>query len=153
MTVTQFITYLSALLSPLVAIFGGLIAYRQWRTAQNKLKFDLFDKRLAIYEAVRSFLASVMTSGKITQEKEIEFLTGTRGAKWLFGDDIKQYIEKQIWDQSGKLINLQATFDSLTTQEDRLSNIQKQTEIKKWFNDQLVNVIDIKFSQFLSLQH
>jgi len=29
--------YLAALLTPTVAVLGSVIAYRQWRTAQNKL--------------------------------------------------------------------------------------------------------------------
>lgn len=145
--------YFSALLTPIVAVFGIYIATQQWRTARNKLKLDLFDKRLAVYEATRSFLASIITSGKITQENEMLFLAGTRGAKWLFGNEIEQYIDKQLWNQSNKLICLQSTFDSLPSPEERESNIKKQTEIKLWFNNQLVNEVDNKFSQFLSLQH
>jgi len=37
--------YLAALLTPTVAVLGSIIAYHQWRTAQNKLKFELFDRR------------------------------------------------------------------------------------------------------------
>ena len=39
-------TYLSALLTPTVAVLGSLIAYRQWRLAQNKLKLDLFEQSI-----------------------------------------------------------------------------------------------------------
>lgn len=39
-------TYLSAFSVPAIAVLGAAIAYRQWRTAQNKLKLDLFESAL-----------------------------------------------------------------------------------------------------------
>ncbi|KZE52985.1 hypothetical protein AVW14_09790 [Stenotrophomonas maltophilia] len=52
-----------------VAVAVGYVAYRQWRTAQqqastarNKLQLDLFDRRLAVYEAVRSVAYRSITS-------------------------------------------------------------------------------------------
>ena len=35
----------------IVAVIVAYVAIRQWLTARNKLKLDLFDKRLAIYTA------------------------------------------------------------------------------------------------------
>lgn len=37
---------------PLVAGVVGYVAWRQWRTAQDKLAIDLFDRRFAAYRAV-----------------------------------------------------------------------------------------------------
>jgi hypothetical protein len=45
-TIPVWISTLSALLTPAIAILGGVIAYRQWRTARDILKFDLFDRAL-----------------------------------------------------------------------------------------------------------
>ena len=47
--------YLTALLTPTIAGFGIYIAIQQWLTARRKLKFDLFDRRFAVYDAVRCF--------------------------------------------------------------------------------------------------
>jgi hypothetical protein len=69
--------YVSALLVPLVAIFGFIIAYQQWRTAQNKLKLDLFDRRFEIYHAARKLLAAIMTSGKASDDELFNYLTST----------------------------------------------------------------------------
>ena len=48
------VEYVKALGTPVVAIvaasIAGAIAYRQLRTARNKLKLDLFDKRMAVYQ-------------------------------------------------------------------------------------------------------
>lgn len=91
--------YLAALLTPTVAVLGSFIAYRQWRTAQNKLKFDLFDRRFAVYEASRDLLASVMTSGKAKDEEvfKFKFLSATREAKWLLNNEVATYLEKELY--------------------------------------------------------
>lgn len=53
----------SSLLVPVIAVLGAVIAYRQWRVAQNKLKLDLFDRRFAIFDAARKLIASILASG------------------------------------------------------------------------------------------
>jgi hypothetical protein len=104
------------------------------------------------YEAVRSFISSIMTSGKTTQDKEIEFLIGTRGAKWLFGDEIAQYIDKQLWEKVCDLGCLQSELTGLGVGEERSRNVHTQADIKKWLLSQL-EVIDAMFFPYLSLRH
>ena len=73
-------TYLTALLTPTVAVIGSLVAYRQWVLARNKLKLDLFERRFAVYEAARNLLASIMTSGKAKDAEIFKFMVATRDA-------------------------------------------------------------------------
>lgn len=61
-------------LSLAVGIFAGAIALRQWRTARNKLNFDMFEKRRPVYHAAMTYLVSVINNGDIPAGKEIEFL-------------------------------------------------------------------------------
>lgn len=145
-------TYISALFVPMIAVFGALIAYRQWRTAQNKLKLDLFDRRLVIYEAARDYISSVMTSGKTTNEKEFGFLTGTRGAKWLFNDEITQYLDIELWHKICDLGCLQSELNDLPASEERTRKLHAQADLKKWLFAQ-IKVLDGKFSPFLTLRH
>jgi hypothetical protein len=65
---------LSALLTPTIAVIVAIIAYRQWKTAQNRLKLDLFDRRFAVYDAARNLLSSVMTSGEAKNDEMLKFL-------------------------------------------------------------------------------
>ena len=55
--------YLTAISTPIVAILAALIAggiaYKNWRTAQMKLKLDLFDKRISVVEAITRIRNSV----------------------------------------------------------------------------------------------
>lgn len=152
MTEPHWTTYLAALLTPTIAIFGASIAYRQWRTAQNKLKLDLFERRLFVYEAARDYLGSIYTSGKTSPEAEFKFLSGTRGAKWLFDDTVVQYLDKVLWHKICDLSCIQAELDGMPAGEERVRKIHAGAEIKKWMAEQM-GVLDEKFSPYLSLRH
>lgn len=91
--------YISALLVPLVAIFGSYIAFRQWRTAQNILKFELFERRLKIYNSATSFISSVMTTGKATDREFHDLIVGTKEATWLLSKDIAKYLDEELYSK------------------------------------------------------
>lgn len=145
-------TYLSALLVPTVAVLGFIITYRQWRTAQNKLKLDLFERRFSVYDAARRLLASIMTSGKAKDEETFKFLSGTREAKWLLNADIAEYLDKQIYHKAIDLQTLDAELEGVPVGEERSANVRKQSEIKTWMLKQY-EVLDEKFTPFLKLEH
>ena len=145
-------TYLAALLVPTIAILGAFIAYRQWRLAQSKLKLDLFDRRLSVYEAARTLVSSIMTSGKAKDEEVFRFMVATREAKWLLNASIAEYLDNELY---GKAINLQmlaSELEGVPVGDERTKNVRQQAEIKKWLLAQLA-VLDAKFSPFLQLQH
>ena len=52
--------YITAFSVPVIASIGLLIAYRQWKTAQNKLKFELFEKRLKVYNSTVNFFYFIL---------------------------------------------------------------------------------------------
>ncbi len=144
--------YLTALLTPVVAIIGSIIAYRQSRIAQNKLKLDLFEKRLLIYEAARGFLGSIMTSGRVKSEEEFKYLSGTRGAVWLYDEQIVDYLDKEIWLKTSRLAALQAELEGEPVGDTRTKNVQSQSEIKTWLVEQQ-RVMEQKFAPYLKLSH
>lgn len=152
MTDCSWLTVLSGLLTPVVALLGLYIALRQWFTSRSKLKLDLFDRRLVIYDAVRSYIAAVMASGKTSQELEFAFLSGTRGARWLFGVEIVDYIDKTLWPKICQLGCLQAELDGMERGEERTRLINAQADLKIWLSNQL-KVIDDMFARYITLSH
>ena len=143
---------LAALLTPTIAVFGSFIAYWQWRTAQKKLKLDLFEKRFSVYDTARTFIASVMTSGKAKDEEMNKFHSGARETKWLLNDDIATYFDEQISKNAGELQTLDAELEGVPVGDERTENVRRQGEIKKWLIAQY-KVLDEKFSPFLKLKH
>jgi hypothetical protein len=130
------ITVLSALLVPMVAIFGAWIAYRQSVTARNTLKLALFDRRLAVYDAAREFINAARNS-RHTSEGEFKYLSGTRGAIWLFNANIARYLEEDIWRKVIDLWALEDALKELPVGEERSKNVREQRVIKDWLGEQL----------------
>jgi len=145
-------TYLAALLVPTIAILGAFIAYRQWRLAQNKLKLDLFDRRLSVYEAARTLVSSIMTSGKAKDEEVFRFMVATREAKWLLNASIAEYLDKELYGKAIDLQMLASELEGVPVGDERTKNVRQQAEIKRWLLAQFA-VLDAKFSPFLQLQH
>ena len=85
--------YFQGLLTPVIAGIAIYIAWQQWKTNRQKLKLDLYDRRLKVFERVREILAMMYTT--VSDDKRLfELLSGTRDAEFLFGVEIKDYIEE-----------------------------------------------------------
>jgi hypothetical protein len=110
------------------------------------------ERRAAVYEAARDFISSIMTSGKTSPEQELKYLSGTRGAVWLFDKSIVDYLDKEIWSKACDLWALQKELEGEPVGETRTKNIQRQRVIKEWLSDQQ-RVMEIKFTPFLKLSH
>jgi hypothetical protein len=151
------VNILSALGTPIIALiiggFGGLIAYRQWRTARNRLKLDLFDRRLIVYEQTRDFLARRRALGQLTDDEITKFAIKTRVSKWLFNPAIAAYLEDEIAKAAMDVSSLESERQTLTNEADRKANVARQRQLKEWLDKQLYQVIDGKFSPFLRLKH
>lgn len=144
--------YLSALLTPTVAILGFFIAYRQWCLAQNKLKLDFFDRRFSVFEAARTLITSILTSGTAKDEELLKFLFATREAKWLLDTSVAEYLNEQLYFKAIDLQTLAAELEGVPVGEERAKNVRAQADVKKWFAAQH-KVLDEKFSPYLQLQH
>jgi len=145
--------YVTALTIPVLVALGAFIAYRQWRTAQNKLKLDLFDKRMSVYQAVRDTLGHIASRGSISQEQQIKYLSGIQTAKWLFDQELHDYLNETLWH---KIVDLEL-HQKLSSAEnrgdpERSRHIQLQAETLKWLLSQY-SVLDSKCSRFMALGH
>lgn len=72
-TVKQIIDIFSALLSPVIAISVGFIAYQQWKLNVGKEKRESNSNKLQIYMVVKRFLRSV-DNNRVVDEKLYEEL-------------------------------------------------------------------------------
>jgi hypothetical protein len=144
--------YIGALLVPIVALLSLHIAYRQWRTAQNKLKLELFEKRLAIYNAATTFISSVMTSGKATDEQLRNLILGTKEAKWILSPSVAKYLDKELYAKGVDLQCLSAELEGVPVSKERSTNVHEQRNIKLWLDDQY-RILDEKFAKYLSISH
>jgi len=98
---------LTALSTPLLALLAGYIAWRQWKTANEALKKDLFEKRFAIYEATRQFLGAIALTKTVTPQQLGTFHTETLGARWLFNDKLADQLQL-FYDRAVELASLES---------------------------------------------
>ena len=83
---------MSSWLLPAIAAFAALIAYLQWVTAHQKIVLELFDKRLAAFQEIQAALIPIMRNGAVTQEDFFAFARAVERCRFLFGDDVHEYL-------------------------------------------------------------
>lgn len=138
----------SALLTPAIAIAGIAIGIFQWRLSEAQFRHKLFDRSFAMFEAIRTYLVSILSAGYPTQDAQRNFLGGTSGARFVFNESISKFVS-EIWERSIDLETLRAELEGLHNNE-RTENIRKQREIKNWLETQLKEM-EKKFTPFLAV--
>ena len=96
-----------------VSLAVALIAFFQWKTARDKVRFDLYEKRFRIYEAVLAFISEVVADS-VGQNQVIAFDVARNEAFFLFAADreIMAYLDQirskaqdhNIWKSQAKSI-------------------------------------------------
>ena len=149
------INVVGALGAPFVALVAGgagvYVAFRQHRTARNKLKFELFEERLKVYDAAMKFLSSVATHGDFTLEDESEFLQATRSARWVFDLDAATFLREQVYFRCARMHALDRSMPAYDPE--RKAHIAEQLALKEELGQMLSEGLDAKFASYLQLTH
>jgi hypothetical protein len=117
--------YLQALSVPTVAVFGLYIGYRQWLTAHEKVKLDLFDRRLEAYRRLKDAVAPVNASGKVRNEDADAFAHAMHDMRFLFDEEMEGQVE-QIYNA---MLNKHALDLQLDSAADRKNALIKSSEL------------------------
>ena len=94
MCIEQIIEISKGLLTPVIAAVATYIAWQQWRTNRQKLELDLYERRLRIYEEVQKILRIIARDTKASLSDLLEFRTSVSEADFLFGPEIREYIDE-----------------------------------------------------------
>jgi hypothetical protein len=118
----------------IAALFALYLGLRQWKTAHDRLTFDLYEKRSAVYEAVKN-LVNAETQYGATQDDLNAFYNGIRGAEFLFDGETRDFVMK-IGDMAWRAINAHARYQRNPNhpQADRL--IDEAEELVKFLGEQ-----------------
>jgi hypothetical protein len=124
-----------------VGCLGFLIAYRQWRTAQNKLKLDLFERRLKAYEAVDKFISVHRYRFGDKTEAARDFHEAIRSVKWLFDPAFADFCLGKVWEDVGRMLELWEEIEML-----------KSSDMDEPSDPELVQVRRIKINEVAVLK-
>ncbi|PTR14475.1 hypothetical protein C8R31_106148 [Nitrosospira sp. Nsp2] len=78
----------------IVGIAATYISWQQWKTNKLKLKLDLYDRRVRIYEVVKNTLQLVLKESNVSPSDLSIFWTSASQADFLFGPEIPEYIDE-----------------------------------------------------------
>lgn len=146
------IDILGALLTPMLAIVAAMIAIFQWRLERQKWRLSLYDKRFETYRAITEFVSFICISGHCSHDVEILFLQKAGRNEFLFGPEIKEYIN-EIYSKSLKKNQLH---DAILTHRSESSDgmrgilAEQEGEIADWFAEQF-NVVREKFAPYIAI--
>ncbi len=171
MTQGEFLELFRAAAPLLAACIAGLVAYkfgsiqaeiskRQAATAiaaatiaQNKLKLDLFDRRMAIFQAVSETITKTLSKKSFTAEDKLMFEVKVQSAQWLFNHQLYGYLTTTLME---KLEDLHIAHDEYETfpQELTEEGQSQLEERRKKCTDELKKQLyglDVYFSPYLKL--
>ncbi len=87
-----------------IAAVVAVIAFLQWQTAREKVLLDLFDKRFALYEEVRSVVSEYVASPKVRPESVDAFTKAASRAQFLFGPEVQSFLEVRRVDLNWEMV-------------------------------------------------
>ena len=74
------IELLSAAIAPVTACIAVLVAYQQWRTNRDRLRVELYDRRVTVLKAVRQYLSEVTALGRVPDNGLSDLVRGVSGS-------------------------------------------------------------------------
>jgi len=143
--------YLQGFLTPVIGFIATYIAFQQWKTKQLQLNLERYDRRLRIYEAVKKIIGIVTRDGDVKTEELLTFMTDAAQADFLFGSEIKQYIEEMYrrgikLGAANKMYNHNRDKPGFNPQK----TVEEQTVQLNWFGQQY-DVVTDKFKKYLNV--
>ncbi|MBU1352085.1 MAG: hypothetical protein KKB95_09350 [Gammaproteobacteria bacterium] len=75
-------------------------AKQQAATARTKLRLDLFERRMKVYDASKAFIGSVISNGVVDPEARALFAVEIKSSRWLFDEPVHLYLNVTMWDKT-----------------------------------------------------
>jgi hypothetical protein len=91
--IKSIIDFLSALLVPLIDIVTTYIAIQQWRADKKRFRLELYDRRVAVWNAVKTFHGEVGDYGRGKYSPALKLNKETAEAEFIFDEEITNHIE------------------------------------------------------------
>ena len=137
-----------------IGIAASLLAYRQYRISDTKLKFDLYEKRLALVVTLRKFILH-MAENPLQPDDQMaiaEFKNNSLEHRFLFdAPDISDYFELVGYRAVElRLAVFYQTNEGLVSEEEKQKYKERESELRMWFYRQPQEMLPL-FQKYLSL--
>ncbi|MFS4514356.1 hypothetical protein ACMFLR_10870 [Delftia tsuruhatensis] len=147
---------IAASIAAVVAIIFGLmqvaIAWRQAKTATNKLRLDMFDRRLAVYRGATDAIKTAIRLQDFPSDYDPSFLDGIYGARWILSPEIASYLQDELWKT---LLDLHSVSSAVGYAKDSAEHAAlldaKSRKLKEVHS--LTKELDRRFAPFLNMNN
>jgi len=146
------VSILQALATPTIAVAGAIIAYAQFRLANDRFKYDLYDRRYAVFEATMKFLATVLDPEKLLENEAKKFKRIATHAVFLLDQETCDYLDT-IWLKATRYVDILSSLSGGETSKEKSDTLRNEKEeIEQWLSGQFTVAVD-KFRPSLSYRH
>jgi hypothetical protein len=81
-----------ALTTLVLGIVAGYIAWRQWRTSQDRVVLDLFERRFQVFQELTRAINAAFEKPNVEVPDLAKFDVATEKARFLFGPEVHSYL-------------------------------------------------------------
>lgn len=96
-------------------------------TNREKLRLDLFDRRLAVYEAANEFITKAARGDRLNADHRFDLLRDTKGATWLFDERTAQYITDSLFSDAYEVVRISEQLEVEPDAEERKKLYHQRT--------------------------
>ena len=106
-------------------------------TNREKLRLDLFERRLAVYEAANTFITMVIKNAKLDNDHRLNLLQDSRAATWLFDEATARYITDTLFSDAFEVVRISELLKVEPDREERKRLIQQRNAYYYTFAEHL----------------
>jgi hypothetical protein len=163
--------YLTPLIQLITALLAGYIAYKfgsiqasiarqqaataatAAQTARNRLKFDLFERRMNMYSLVYDYIETVARTGKIEAETDSVFLNQVRSIGWVTDPTLVSYVFTELRQKMFELTTITGQLKlARESGEDQMNLLVSQVDAMQALRKQHPKLAEA-FAPYLKLEH
>ena len=136
----------------LATVATAYYAYQQHKLDKNRVKIELYGRRLKVYNAMNDFIGEALATNQADSRRIARWYLANRYAGFLFPEDthVTEYIN-QLYENREKQRSLESKIQSDRTPHAEVAQLLvQQEEVRKWFEDQSKRLND-RFRPYLQL--
>lgn len=128
----------------LIAAIVAVVAWQSYKlneggqlVQKDKLRLDLFDRRLKVFESCQKLFLHVLTESNLSYTELREFALNSSNSQFIFREEVDLYIKK-VQENGLKIIQLnrRLTMQKLTDNQ-RATAAYDLEKLESWFLDQI----------------
>lgn len=139
-TFDQILKVISTLATLTIGVAASALAYRQFKISKAKLRFDLYEKRYALFLKLRMFVSD-LAIGNNNDPQEVQLKAGafkrdTIECRFLFDDDVAAYFDL-VYSKASELVRAYLDFQRPNLPDDEEEVYRTRLgDLHVWFFNQ-----------------